>query len=426
MSASVDLDRLRATLGQPELTRLLDALQKRLALGRPLTGCLTLATASPAERSAADALLGRNATRGDSLRIDLDFLSESLCAAGLCTSLREAVECLRGPVRNRQAEASSLAASWAGLRAQAHGQFVRWPALAPWIGDLFDSGLLKRLTAGPSQASALLDELDLVVHALPRRADPIAVFAARLFGDAHALDPGSTRATLAVRAAALLGNVDFEEDAEGRRSAWTSVGVLCDELSAPVLTFNLPAVGDTPLARLVRNATQAAEPLHLSLRLLLRYPLSSDVGSAGVVISICENPSLVAQAATTLGGACEPLVCVNGQFATPALILMRQLRESGARLRYHGDFDSGGVAIARRVFAESGASPWRYSAADYDLAPKGKPISGIVGSTPWSPELARKMTLAGRAVHEEAIADLLLGDLVRDTPSRVVTLQNPG
>jgi len=36
------------------------------------------------------------------------------------------------------------------------------------------------------------------------------------------------------------------------------------------------------------------------------------------------------------------------------------------------------------------------------------------------------MILASRAVHEEAIADLLLGDLVRDPSSQVVTLQTPG
>ncbi len=97
---------------------------------------------------------------------------------------------------------------------------------------------------------------------------------------------------------------------------------------------------------------------------------------------MCENPTIVAHAVTTLGRACAALVCLNGQFATPGLILLRQLRDAGARLHYHGDFDPDGVAIARRVFAESGAVPWRYSVADYLAAPKGKKFSGQIGKTP--------------------------------------------
>ena len=105
---------------------------------------------------------------------------------------------------------------------------------------------------------------------LPVRAEPLAGFAARLFGDAHALDAGTARATLAVRAATRLAGVPFEDDAEGRRSAWASVGIYLDELSTPALLLNLPANSDSPLARLLRTASLAGEPLHLSLRWLMR------------------------------------------------------------------------------------------------------------------------------------------------------------
>lgn len=417
MNAPADPPRIRAVLGQPALGRLVDALEQRLALGRALTGRLTLIAATPTERAALDSLLGRKPTRGGSLQVDLDFLAETLRDAGISHSLREAVEALRGTVRNRRAEAESLAAAWAEVRTQARAQFAPWPALVPWVEELFATGQLKRLAAEPAPAAAVLADLETVVRALPRHAEPLATFAARLFGDAHALDPGAARATLAVRAAARLGELAFEDDAEGRRSAWASVGILGDELSAPVLTFNLPAAGDTPLARLLRTASRDAEPLHLSLRLLLRHPLTSDPALAGTAIFVCENPSFLAQAARALGRACASLVCVNGQFATPTLILLRQLHGAGARLRYHGDFDPGGLAIARRVFAECGATPWRYAAEDYELAPKGKKFSGMTGPTPWSPALAERMQRECRAVHEEAIAETLLPDLVRPEPA---------
>lgn len=413
MSSPTESQRLRATLGHPSLARLLDALARRLELGRTLTGRLTLARATAVERTALDELLGRKPTRGDTLLVDLDLLAETLVAARLCRSLPDAVAALRGPVRNRRAEAEALAATWAAVRSDAHRRFRPWPQLADWIEKVLSSGVLKRLAADPAQAVALLAELERVVRALPCRAEPLAAFAARLFGDAHALDAGSPRGTLAVQAAAQLGRIAADDHAEGRRSAWASVGVLSDELSAPVLTFGLPVAGTTPLARLIRSASADAEPLHLSLRLLLRHPLSSDAGLAAANIFVCENPTVIAQAINSLGPACAPLVCVNGQFATPALILLRQLRDAGSRLHYHGDFDGGGLAIARRVFAECGAKPWRFSVEDYDRAPKGKALSGAVGPTPWSPALAGRMDRTGRAVHEEAVALELIADLAR-------------
>jgi uncharacterized protein (TIGR02679 family) len=102
---------------------------------------------------------------------------------------------------------------------------------------------------------------------------------------------------------------------------------------------------------------------------------------------------------------------VNGQFATPALVLLRQLRQAGARLKYHGDFDPGGLAIARRVFHEAGAEPWRYDVADYEAAPPGVRFTGEPGPTPWSPLLGEALRARGYAVHEEAVFDELASDL---------------
>ena len=416
---SLNLPRLRATLGAHELKRLVDALQLRLERGRPLTGGLTLNGASAAERTAVDNLVGRAATRGASLRIDLDQLAATLNAAGICGTLDEAVQALRGPIRDRNAVAAEREAAWSALYAKAASVFAPWPVLKPWCDEMFSSGLLKRLSAAdPVNAELLVEELVAVARALPAGGEPLATFAARLFGDAHALDQGSSRATLAVRAAARLGHVPFDDDTEGWRTAWASSGIVGDELSAPALVLNLPCAGETPLGRLLRAARADGEPLHLALRHLLLWPLASDPALAGLTIFVCENPTVVALAARRLGPACAPLVCVNGQFATPAKILLRQLQGAGARLRYHGDFDAGGLRIARRVFADHGATPWRMNAADYLAAPKGKAIDADARlASPWDAELATAMSRVRRAVHEESVTDLLLSDLAKNSLS---------
>jgi uncharacterized protein (TIGR02679 family) len=408
-----DLTRLQATLGSPALARLREALRRRLELGRELIGRLALRDATPEERQACDDLFARRPTAGRSLMIDLDELATLLREAGVAPDLTVAVEALTGPVANRSVLAAAVEDAWSRVFAEAHD---RWPnagqPLATWLEELASQGILKRLAAGdPARGSELLAEIAVVIAALPARAEPLAGFAARLFGDAHALDAGSARATLAVRAAARLTGVPFQDDAEGRRSAWASVGIYLDELSTPALILNLPASSDSALARLLRTASLAGEPLHLSLRWLLRDPLDHEQALAHRTVFVCENPTIVASAARQLGCRCAPLVCVNGQPATPVKILLRQLVTAGARLRYHGDLDGKGIEIASAIIVGFGAQPWRMGVDDYLAAPKGKALKRAPLATPWCPALAEAMRRERRVVHEESVVNLLLGDL---------------
>lgn len=419
MSTAVDLVRLRATLGGPEFSRLLDLLQRRIERGGSLSGLTTLTSASAAERTAIDAIFGRKSTRGASLQVDLDLLATTLRDAGICPDLRIAVEALRGSITDERAVTANREAEWRAVWAAAMARFERHAVLQPWLSTLLRLGIVRRLCGNqPAVAETLLAEVARVTDALPSAAEPLPALAARLFGNAHALDPGTARATLAVRAAARIGGIQFEDDAEGRRAAWASAGVMCDELSTPALVFNLPAGAATPLAQILRHGRNGGEPVHLSLRLLLHWPLAQDAALNGRDVFICENPTLVTLAADRLGQRSAPLICTNGQFATPLLVLLRQLRAAGARLWYHGDFDPAGLTIARRVMAESDARSWRFDADDYRAAPKGEKFAGLPGPTPWSEMLKEAMRHDGRAVHEETVFDLLAEDLARGEVSR--------
>lgn len=411
--SSVDLPRLRRVLDTPALRRVLDALEKRQRQGRPLTGTLTLAEATDAEREAIDELLGRPATTGRDLRVNLAALSETLQFARMAPSLEAAIEALRGPIGNSKLAAAAIREAWRALATAADDQLRPWPEIGGWFRVLLRTGVLKRLAHGSADEGwQLLHDLVAVCRALPAAGEPLSVFAARLFGDAHALDPGTPRATLSVRTAARIGRIPFTDNAETRRMAWASVGVMSDELSAPVLVLNLPVSNDTPLGRLLRTAAADAEPLHVSQLLLLRHPLNRDPTMRDRTIYVCENPSIVALAARRLGARCAPLLCVNGQFATTTLVLLRQLRAAGARLRYHGDFDPAGLQIAHRVMTEGGAAPWRFDRVHYRAAPKSVRFDGRPGPTPWDPALQAAMREDGRLVHEEAVFDQLAGDLM--------------
>ncbi len=66
-----DLDRLRRLLGDPELAWLIGRVRKRLELGKPLDGPVTLTGATPAQRSAVQRLLGRTPRPGAALTVSL-------------------------------------------------------------------------------------------------------------------------------------------------------------------------------------------------------------------------------------------------------------------------------------------------------------------------------------------------------------------
>jgi uncharacterized protein (TIGR02679 family) len=96
-------------------------------------------------------------------------------------------------------------------------------------------------------------------------------------------------------------------------------------------------------------------------------------------------------------------------------VLLGRLAAAGARLAYHGDFDWAGIHIANVVVRRHGAVPWRFCSADYRAARGGRPLEGSPVAAAWDPDLEAAMLAGGRAVHEEEVLDLLLGDLARQT-----------
>ena len=174
--------------------------------------------------------------------------------------------------------------------------------------------------------------------------------------------------------------------------------------------LNLPAAGDGLVDRLLVEHAAAGEPARCTLRQLLRHPCDWS-RLAGRTVHVCENPAVVAAAADALGAGGAPLVCTDGQPSSAVQTLLRALRSAGADLVYHGDFDNGGLRIARTVVGRFGARPWRFEVDAYRAAPAGPPLRGRVEPVAWAPGLAEAMNARGVAVHEEQVRDDLVADL---------------
>lgn len=389
---------LHQLLGGIELAALRQRLRKAYADAAPgyQPTALRLSGLAPHEAEVLQSLSGRPPRPTRSIQVDLTAISDRLRAAGLAEGLREALELLDGPISTRH-DRDALAARWASVVGAA-----RHPSLVALLAQPRALGLVKRLAGDPQAAQALCDSAAAVLRSLPVGGMPRAQLAAHLLGDAHALDDGRPVATVVL---AALRHAATGEDAESARTLWASQGVAVNELARPALVLNLMHP-EAPAAH--------GEPTYWSLRRLLRQPPAWQVRERDVFV--CENPNLLALAADVLGSRCAPLLCTEGMPAAAQRALLHQLLRSGARLHYHGDFDWPGLIIGNQMMTQLGARAWRFGCSDYQaaVADSTRPDAALVGSpvaAVWDESLAPAMRSRGCAVPEEALFDILRGDL---------------
>ena len=400
-----DLDRLREVLGGEDLARLRARVRERVERGKSLAIVTSLPEPSPTERAAIDRLVGRPPSRGRSVRVDLDALAARLREAGLAADLRQAVEALDGPIDDVAARRIREAAAWEEALGAVGGVD---PA---FLAEPTTRASLRRAAGGdPAAAVALLESVAAVLAALPHAGTTRPVLAAELTGDAHALDPPRPLARLVAAALRFADGADAGAD-----DALAAHGVFHQDLTRTVLALNLPAAGDSWLARSLRLHAEAAEPAHVTLRQLL--PATPAMFEGIREVFACENPAVVGVAAGRLGRRSAPLVCVGGQPGSAVHRLFALLTGAGVTLRYHGDFDAAGLGILRQLARRHGVRPWRMGAGDYAAAVdagRGVPAEGAAEAvTAWDPALGPLVRERGHAVHEEAVVEDLLADLAR-------------
>lgn len=326
--------------------------------------------------------------------------------------LADAVLVLGGPLRNRAAEETRQVAAWQAAMAPLDAVIDVRPELSEWAEQLRRTGLVRRLASTPETAGPLVDQLAVVLDQLPAAGDQIGRFAERLLGDAHALDGDRPLTTLVFSAAQRLSGLAKGTGSTWRREVWAAVGLLADDLSATVLTLCLPGHPQSPTGRALVQLSAAGEPAVMTLRQLTTGDRwHGDIEDR--VVSVCENPVVVSLAADRLGPGASPLVCVGGQPGAAAVRLLRDLAAAGARLRYHGDFDWGGLRIGNFLFGRLPLTPWRFDADAYraEIGQSGRGLAGTPVDAAWDPALRDAMRAHGRVVEEERVADALVDDL---------------
>jgi uncharacterized protein (TIGR02679 family) len=415
MANPTESDALVARFRQPDLGRVVVRLVARLRRGKPLQGRLGISAPNESERRAIAGLCGCSLGSSQAIAVDLDALSILATRDGRFASLDEFVEIVHGrPIASEIADRQKRRLAWSELWQHACQRAHGAPHLERWLENARTRSWIRKLAAGDLQQSqTLLESMFKVIEHLP--ASPpllLAQLAAEICGDSHALDRDTSLGRLTMRALAARANRPRPRAASEIRALWASAGVVLDELSSTVLVLNLRASAETPLGDVLNRLQIAGEPGRLTFRQLLgQSPCEFLIDNREVYV--CENPAVVAAAANRWGADCRPLVCVEGQPNLAADRLLHLFVMQGISLRYHGDFDWGGIRIAARLWHRFRFIPWRFTCDDYLRSPVGRTLTGRPANAPWDQGLTSAMQLAGTAVHEEAVVGELVTDLCR-------------
>lgn len=360
--------------------------------------------------------------KDEMVTISLSRMDALLRASGLGAGLAACLTATGGPLNDEAARRRTARAARQSVKDQlwaeafSHPALTRHPRLEAWLADERRYG---RVPADPQIRRRVLSDVLAVLDRLPHPGTSLAILAGRVLGHAHALDDGPVQAAVLRALAWLDERPDERVGAERRRMLWASAGVALDTVSSTVLTFGLVLPGSGPVSATLAANAAAGLPVRLTLGQVRHYldkerePIPDKLRT----VFACENPSVVEAASNSLATRGAPLICAEGRPSVAAGLLLRELRDAGAALCYHGDFDWPGLDIARWVIAEAGAVPWRFGARDYreglGLNQRPKRLSPSAGQarTPWDLDLMHAMLNHLVAVEEEIVMDLLLADL---------------
>lgn len=464
-------DEARRYFSQPGFERFLARLKAKYesSTAGP-RGYVTLERVSEEERLALDGFYGTysapvpEATRRYAIREFERILARS--RFGL--SIPELLAVLSGAsVLTRQERQASTDAAWARMIAEAAagaGVSAAEPdaadsnvdSLAVWVQGLRDetapgARTLRRVFVKSAYEAGIclrscLNALRLLESGDVRKPIRLPILAARLTGDAHALDWKHPLGRLFWSGLAALygGDVDAQlaadEDVEDVvpeapepsidsqailiREGYRKGGIADDDLSSQVMLYAPPLLG-------------IGEERVLTLRQVER--LANDqhaVTREEEAIFMVENPSVFAELVDADNRVRDEdsnqapiIVCGNGVPSSAVLKLLDLLagRSGRATLWYAGDLDPAGLAIAQGLYTRYSGTfrAWRMDTACYRryadcgiAMTEGERARLRQSTVPWDEELAHVMAGRGVKLHQELWVEELVADFLKKRQAR--------
>lgn len=401
---------------RPALAVVWQELARRLSRGDQPSS-LSLNNLEATQQQAIADLLGLDRLPGSKMRLSMARLIAA-CNFDSTEQLKAVAEAVAGPIVDRKKEREQQQRIKSELWQWLEDELLKLPFVNAdvarhWIDQQRNKGVsYHRLKEYRHRYQRMLT----VLMRLPADGVSLAVLAADVLGDPHALDSTSSLGRLCIDAYCGLNQIPRDRKAISLRRQWGWAGVTLDGVSSNVLVLGLRTSVDQKHSEWLQHSAECHEPVLLTYRQLTRWPMKALSTSQKAIV--VENPSII-EAAAAAGLSTVPLICSAGQPTVAVQSLVKQLATGGAEILQHADFDPAGIHITRWFQTHAATTPWKMTAQDYLQAvrsiksPIPQPDQQAIPDTPWDLPLSQAMQQQGIYVSEEQVREELLTKIAR-------------
>lgn len=294
--------------------------------------------------------------------------------------------------------------------------------------------LVKEYKKGSRQAAILVQNAGAALAQLSAEGGdielPLAVFAAKISGNPHYFDRGTTSGQLLLHAICFWKKAEFPKNAHQWRELLFTVGIVPDNVSSIVHAYGLHLQTKNGWHPAYEAFCRLKEPYVITMENLKEI---TGVLAEGDKVYVVENEMVFCYLLEHAGEEIQSrsvranesqniqlaLLCTSGQFRTAALELIPLVLNSGVEIYYSGDIDPDGIGIADRLWQKFGdrIHIWRMSPADYDISISKEIIdnSRLVKlenvRNPLLKQVAACVKERRRAAYQENLLEELLEDI---------------
>lgn len=247
---------------------------------------------------------------------------------------------------------------------------------------------------------------------------PLAVFSAKVSGNPHYFDQGTTAGQLLVHGMCYAARTDYPVNAHQWRELLLSNGIVPDNISSIVHIYGLRLQIEGDWHPAYDAFCRRQEPCAVTMENLREL---TAVQPTEDKVYIVENEMVFSYLLKHLKQKNVTLLCTSGQLRSAAVKLMPFLLDSGAEIYYSGDTDPDGIRIADRLWRKYGdrIHVWRMSEEDYAKSLSKEEIGSIsmkkleTVENPVLRRTANEVRKKKRAGYQENILKDLLEDIDR-------------
>ncbi|MCM1101768.1 MAG: TIGR02679 domain-containing protein [Clostridium sp.] len=311
-----------------------------------------------------------------------------------------------------------------------------------WMRDLISDKkygyqlLMKEFKKESWQAEILAQNVGAALIRLERQDGssiewPLAVFAAKISGNPHYFDRGTTPGQLLVNAICYREKAELPKNAHQWRDLLFAVGIVPDNVSSMVHAYGLRLQMRDRLHPAYDAFCGLNEPYVITMENLRGITGALAEGDRVYVVEnemvFCYLLEHAVRETRPQVGSSNPsrskkltLLCTSGQIRSVALELIPLILNSGVDIYYSGDIDPDGIGIADRLWQKFGERIhiWRMSPEDYKTGVSKERIddNGLAKlenvRNPLLKQTAEAVKEKRRAAYQENLLEELLGDII--------------